>query len=105
MVAQLGGSGDGMKERQLGGQGLRVSALGLGCSGMSADYGVPDDQESVATIHLAIERGVTLFDTSDAYGAGRNEALLGRALVSRRNGLTVATKFGNIRGPNGGAAA
>ena len=67
-----------MQYRQLGRNGPRVSAIGLGCSGMSSDYGVPDDVEFAATIHRAIELGVTLFDTSDAYGAGKNEELLGR---------------------------
>jgi aryl-alcohol dehydrogenase-like predicted oxidoreductase len=90
-----------MKYRELGASGLRVSAVGLGCSGMSADYGVPDDRESIATIHRAIELGVTLFDTSDAYGGGRNEALVGQAIADRRDGLVIASKFGNIRGPNG----
>jgi aryl-alcohol dehydrogenase-like predicted oxidoreductase len=90
-----------MRYRELGTSGPRVSALGLGCSGMSADYGVPDDRESIATIHRAIELGVTLFDTSDAYGGGANEALLGQAIAGRRDGLVIASKFGNIRGPNG----
>ncbi|HLT03109.1 MAG TPA: aldo/keto reductase [Geminicoccaceae bacterium] len=90
-----------MKYRQLGRNGPRVSAVGLGCSGMSADYGVPDDVESVATVHRAIELGVNLFDTSDAYAAGKNEQLLARALEGRRDGLIIATKFGNIRGPSG----
>jgi aryl-alcohol dehydrogenase-like predicted oxidoreductase len=90
-----------MKHRQLGTAGPRVSAIGLGCSGMSSDYGVPDDVESIATIHRAIERGVNLLDTSDAYAAGRNEQLVARALAGRRDGVLVATKFGNIRGPGG----
>ena len=90
-----------MKYRQLGVAGPRVSAIGLGCSGMSADYGVPDDVESVATIHRAIELGVTMLDTSDAYGGGRNEQLVASALAGRREGVIVATKFGNIRGPGG----
>ena len=90
-----------MRYRKLGSAGLRVSALGLGCSGMSSDYGLPDDTESTATIHRAIDLGVTLFDTSDAYGAGRNEALIGAAIRGRRDGLVIASKFGNIRGPNG----
>jgi aryl-alcohol dehydrogenase-like predicted oxidoreductase len=89
-----------MKKRRLG-QGLQVSAMGLGCSGMTSDYGVPDDVESAATIERAIGLGITAFDTSDAYGAGRNEELLGRAVKGRREGLILCTKFGNIRGPNG----
>ncbi|WP_299656636.1 aldo/keto reductase [uncultured Jannaschia sp.] len=90
-----------MDHRTLGSQGLTVSALGLGCSGMSGDYGERDDVESTATLHRAVELGVTLFDTSDAYAAGRNEELLGAAIKDRREGLTIASKFGNIRGPNG----
>jgi aryl-alcohol dehydrogenase-like predicted oxidoreductase len=90
-----------MRYRQLGKTGPRVSAIGLGCSGMSSDYGVPDDAESTATIHRAIELGVTLFDTSDAYGLGRNEELLGQGLRGRRDKVLIATKFGNMRGPNG----
>jgi len=90
-----------MEYRDLGSQGLRVSAVGLGCSGMSSDYGVPDDVESVATIHHAIDKGLTFFDTSDAYAAGRNEQLIGGAIQGRREGLVIASKFGNIRGPNG----
>ncbi len=90
-----------MKKRHLGRNGPLVSAIGLGCSGMSGDYGVPDDVESIATIHRAIELGLTLFDTSDAYSAGRNEDLVGRALKGRRDKVFLATKFGNIRGPNG----
>ncbi len=90
-----------MKQRNLGSQGLRVSAIGLGCSGMSGDYGVPDDVESVATVHRAIELGLNFFDTSDAYTAGKNEELLGRAIKGKRDGLIVASKFGNVRGPNG----
>jgi aryl-alcohol dehydrogenase-like predicted oxidoreductase len=90
-----------MKYRQLGTTGPRVSPIGLGCSGMSADYGVPDDVESVATIHRAVELGVTMLDTSDAYAAGKNEQLIAAAIPGRRERLIVATKFGNIRGPGG----
>ncbi|MEY3004010.1 MAG: hypothetical protein RLZZ491_1186 [Pseudomonadota bacterium] len=91
----------GLAQRALGRQGLMVSALGLGCSGMTSDYGVPDDVESTATIQRAIDLGVSLLDTSDAYGAGRNEQLIAAAIKGRRDGLVIASKFGNIRGPNG----
>jgi aryl-alcohol dehydrogenase-like predicted oxidoreductase len=90
-----------MKFRQLGKHGPRVSAMGLGCSGMSGDYGVPDDVESMATMHRAIELGVNLFDTSDAYSAGKNEELIARAIKGRRDAVLIATKFGNVRGPDG----
>jgi aryl-alcohol dehydrogenase-like predicted oxidoreductase len=90
-----------MQQMQLGTNGPLVSAIGLGCSGMSADYGVPDDVESIATVHRAIELGINLIDTSDAYAGGRNEELLARAIKGKRDRLFVATKFGNIRGPGG----
>jgi aryl-alcohol dehydrogenase-like predicted oxidoreductase len=90
-----------MERRNLGSAGLAVSTIGLGCSGMTGDYGVPDDAESTATIHRAIELGVDFFDTSDAYADGRNEQLIAAAIAGRRDGLILATKFGNIRGPNG----
>ena len=90
-----------MQYRQLGKIGPRVSALGLGCSGMSGDYGVPDDEESIRTLHHAIELGVNLLDTSDAYSAGKNEELIAKAIKGKRDKVVIATKFGNVRGPDG----
>ena len=90
-----------MQFRQLGKNGPRVSAIGLGCSGMSGDYGVPDDVESIATIHRAIDLGVNLLDTSDAYSAGKNEELIAHAIKGKRDKVVIATKFGNVRGPDG----
>jgi aryl-alcohol dehydrogenase-like predicted oxidoreductase len=90
-----------VKTRSLGSQGLVVSALGLGCMGMSEFYLPMDDAESVATIHRAIELGVTLFDTADMYGPFKNERLLGEALRGLRDQVIVATKFGNVRGEDG----
>ena len=90
--------------RTLGTAGLRVSALGLGCMGMSQSYGTPeerDEQESIATVHRAIELGVTFFDTAEAYGPYANEELLARALQGRRDQVTIATKFGFRFGENG----
>lgn len=90
-----------MEKRTLGGSGLQVSALGLGCMGMSEFYGPRDETESIAVIHRAIDLGVTFLDTADIYGSGRNEELVGRALQGRRNQVVLATKFGNIRGQDG----
>lgn len=83
-----------MEQRHLGTQGLVVSALGLGCMGMSWAYGEPDDAESIATLHEAIERGCTFLDTAEVYGPWKNEELLGRALAGKRNQVVLATKFG-----------
>jgi aryl-alcohol dehydrogenase-like predicted oxidoreductase len=83
-----------MDKRTLGRQGLRTSALGLGCMGMSWAYGTPDDDESIATIHRAIELGCDFLDTAEAYGPWTNEKLLGRALAGRRDEVVIATKFG-----------
>ncbi len=83
-----------IKQRALGTQGLAVSALGLGCMGMSTAYGAADEAESIATIHRAIELGVTLFDTAEVYGPFTNETLLAKALKGRREQVVIATKFG-----------
>ena len=90
-----------METRELGRSGLRVSALGLGCMGMSEFYGEQDDAESTATIRRALELGVNFLDTADMYGVGHNEELVGRALGDRREGVMLATKFGNVRGADG----
>ena len=90
-----------MQKRILGRVGLQVSALGLGCMGMSEFYGSGDETESIAVIHRALELGITFFDTADMYGVGRNEELVGKALRGRRNGVVLATKFGNVRGAKG----
>ena len=90
-----------MNKRKLGQWGLGVSELGLGCMGMSEFYGVADDAESRATIHRALDLGITFFDTADIYGVGRNEQLVGNALRDHRNRVIVATKFGNVRNEKG----
>jgi len=91
-----------MQQRKLGKQGLEVAAIGLGCMGMSEFYGPADDATSISVIHGALERGVTLFDTADMYGVGRNEELVGTALAGRRDRAVIATKFGFVREANGG---
>jgi aryl-alcohol dehydrogenase-like predicted oxidoreductase len=90
-----------MQKRTLGSQGLEVSALGLGCMGMSDFYAGRDEAESVATINHALDRGVTFLDTADMYGVGANEELVGRVVRDRREWVVVATKFGNVRGGDG----
>jgi aryl-alcohol dehydrogenase-like predicted oxidoreductase len=90
-----------MKTIELGHSGLHVSRLGLGCMGMSDFYVGFDDDRSIATIHRAMELGVTFLDTADVYGMGKNEELVGRAIRGRRGDVTLATKFGNVRSPNG----
>ncbi len=90
-----------MQERELGQSGLTVSALGLGCMGMSEFYGVADEGESIATIHRALDLGISFLDTADMYGVGANEELVGRAIAGVRARVTLATKFGNMRGPRG----
>jgi aryl-alcohol dehydrogenase-like predicted oxidoreductase len=88
-------------KRRLGREGPEVSAIGLGCMGMSEFYAGGSEQESIATIHHALERGVTFLDTADMYGWGKNEELVGRAIAGKRDQVFLATKFGNVRGPNG----
>jgi len=91
-----------MQHRQLGAAGPRISALGLGCMGMSDFYGPADRAESLATIHAALDAGVTLLDTGDFYGMGHNEMLIGEALRDRRDAALVSVKFGALRDPAGG---
>ena len=90
-----------MQQRQLGRQGLQVSTVGLGCMGMSEFYGPANDADSIKVIHRAIELGVTFLDTADMYGPFTNEVLVGRALKGHRDEVTLATKFGNVRGEHG----
>ncbi|MCW3055062.1 MAG: aldo/keto reductase [Chthonomonadales bacterium] len=89
-------------QRELGRSGLKVSTMGLGCMGMSEFYGAADEAESIATIHHALDLGINFLDTADMYGVGKNEALVGRAIKERRSEFALATKFGNVRTPEGG---
>lgn len=90
-----------MHHRMLGRSAVQVSAIGLGCMSMSGVYGAADDAASIAVIHRALDRGISLLDSSDMYGWGHNEELVGRAVRGRRQQVVVATKFGNVRGPGG----
>jgi len=90
-----------VRQRKLGGEGLTVSELGLGCMGMSEFYGTTDEDESIATIQRAIDLGVTFIDTADMYGPFTNEKLVGKAIADRRDEVQLATKFGNVRGEDG----
>jgi len=93
-----------MEQRELGTGGLVVSAVGLGCMGMSQSYGAGDDDESIRTILRAVDLGLTLLDTAESYGKGANEILVGRAIRERRGEVVVATKFGLVPNPSGGTA-
>ena len=90
-----------MEQRPLGSGGLTVSRMGLGCMGMSEFYGTGDENESIRTIHRALEMGMNFLDTADIYGVGRNEDLVGKAIRDRRDKAVLATKFGNVRGADG----
>jgi aryl-alcohol dehydrogenase-like predicted oxidoreductase len=90
-----------MNQRKLGTTGPEVSAIGLGCMGMSEFYGEVDERESIKTIHKALDLGITLLDTADMYGIGENEVLVGKAIAGRRSEVILATKFGNVRNSKG----
>src|SRR6202789_243243 len=87
-----------METRKIGNQGLAAGAIGLGCMGMSHAYGTGDETESIATIHRALDCGVTLLDTAEVYGPYTNEELVGKAIRGRRNEVVLATKFGIVPG-------
>jgi len=93
-----------LPSRTLGSSGIGVSAIGLGCMSLSGTYGASDDNEGVALIHEALDQGITLLDTSDAYGNGHNETLVGKAIAGRRSSVVLATKFGNLGGRGGKVA-
>jgi aryl-alcohol dehydrogenase-like predicted oxidoreductase len=90
-----------IEERLLGGSGIEVSAIGLGCMSLSGIYGASSDDDGIALIRAALDHGITLLDTSDAYGAGHNEELVGKAIKGRRSEVVLATKFGNLGGRGG----
>ena len=90
-----------MKHRRLGNSSIEISAIGLGCMTMTGLYGAAEDAESIATIHRAVDAGLDFIDTSDAYGNGSNEELVGRAVAGQRDKVVLATKFGNVRKPDG----
>ncbi|MGH6670727.1 MAG: aldo/keto reductase [Xanthobacteraceae bacterium] len=93
-----------LPKRSFGSSGIRVSAIGLGCMSLSGVYGASDDDEGIALIHAALDQGITLLDTSDAYGRGHNEELVGKAIAGRRHNVVLATKFGNLGGRGGKVA-
>ena len=93
--------GKSLPKRKLGSSGIEVSAIGLGCMSLSGIYGKSGDDDGIALIHEALDQGITLLDSSDAYGAGHNEELVGKALKGRRSGVVLATKFGNLGGRDG----